>query len=138
MRIILLLSLVLFLNACFEADKTEKNNIKFGKITFDKNCVTCHGKDAQGVVKDWKKRQADGRFPAPPLNGTAHTWHHSPKVLLSIIDNGGVRFGGSMPGFKNKLNAAEKQALLDYIYSLWPKEIQQKYDAKFKQFGRGK
>jgi hypothetical protein len=36
-----------------------------------------------------------------------------------------------MLGFKNQLSEAEKQALLDYIYSLWTEDIQQKYDARF-------
>lgn len=65
------------------------------------------------------------------LNGTAHAWHHSPTQLLRTINDGGVQFGGQMLGFKNQLSEAEKQALLDYIYSLWTEDIQQKYDARF-------
>ena len=40
--------------------------------------------------------------------------------------------GGQMPGFEGRLNEEEKQALIDYIYSLWPSEIQSKYDERFK------
>ncbi|SMN10829.1 Cytochrome c family protein [uncultured Candidatus Thioglobus sp.] len=103
-----------------------------GKAIFAQNCQLCHGKAGQGLFKDWKKRQPDGKFPAPPLNGTAHTWHHSPKLLFQIINNGGVKFGGTMPGFKGKLSDDEKQAILDYLFSLWPQDIQQKYSARFK------
>ena len=71
-------------------------------------------------------------FPPPPLNGTAHTWHHSPESLMNTIDNGGVKLGGWMPAFKDQLNTTEKQAVLDYIYDLWPEEIQQKYNSRFK------
>ena len=40
--------------------------------------------------------------------------------------------GGQMPGFEERLSEQEKLALLDYIYSLWPGEIQTKYDKRFK------
>jgi len=40
--------------------------------------------------------------------------------------------GGQMPGFEGRLSEEEKLALLDYIYSLWPSEIQTKYDKRFK------
>jgi len=73
-----------------------------------------------------------GAYPAPPLNGSAHSWHHSRATLLASINEGGIKLGGTMPGFKNKLTDDEKKALLDYMYSLWPKTIQQKYDARFK------
>lgn len=134
MKILIILSSVLFLSACFDsgdAQEKEANKVQLGKTTFDKHCLVCHGKAGGGIVKDWRKRQADGNFPAPPLNGTAHTWHHSPTQLLRTINDGGVQFGGQMLGFKNQLSEAEKQALLDYIYSLWSKDIQQKYDARF-------
>ncbi len=84
------------------------------------------------MTKDWKAKQADGKFPAPPVNGTAHAWHHSPDTLMNTINNGGVKLGGWMPGFKDKLSEAEKQAVLKYVHDLWPQEIQTKYDARFK------
>jgi mono/diheme cytochrome c family protein len=40
--------------------------------------------------------------------------------------------GGQMPGFEERLTEEEKQTLIDYIYSLWPQEIQEKYDQRFK------
>ncbi|KAA0453842.1 MAG: cytochrome c [Candidatus Thioglobus sp.] len=130
MKKILLLS-VLFLSACFDGEEAPKT-VELGESVFAKNCASCHGKAAVGLSKNWKQTLPNGKYPAPPLNGSAHTWHHSPKTLLSSIDNGGVKLGGWMPGFKGKLSAAEKQAILDYLHSLWPKDIQQKYDARFK------
>lgn len=124
--------LSVLLSGCFDSDTQAKPKIQLGKTTFENSCATCHGKVAQGVVKDWKKRLPNGMFPAPPLNGTAHTWHHSPKMLLNTINNGGTQFGGWMPGFKHQLTNKEKQALLDYLYSLWSQDIQQKYDNRFK------
>lgn len=88
-----ILILSVLLSGCFNSDIQADPKIQLGKTTFENNCATCHGKAAQGVVKDWKKRLPNGMFPAPPLNGTAHTWHHSPKMLLNTINNGGAQFG---------------------------------------------
>ena len=93
---------------------------------FKENCAECHGDQGQGLVKDWQKPQADGKFPAPPLNGTAHTWHHSKKLLLRTVNMGGIPLGGSMPAFKDKLTEKEKEAALAHVMSLWPDNI---YDA---------
>lgn len=133
MKIIAIVFPLFFLTACFDqADSSLAQSVQLGQATFEKNCVTCHGVEAQGITKDWKQKMPNGKYPAPPLNGTAHTWHHSPQTLLMTINNGGVALGGWMPGFKEKLDQAEKQALLDYIYSLWPESIKQKYDQRFK------
>jgi|ETNmetMinimDraft_8_1059916.scaffolds.fasta_scaffold35166_2 mono/diheme cytochrome c family protein len=134
MKKVIILSTVLFLTGCFNSEETEtdsKASIELGKTTFNDNCVFCHGIEGKGLVKDWKKKQSNGKYPAPPLNGTAHSWHHSPKVILQTINDGGVKIGGQMPAFKNKLNDKEKIALIDYIQSLWPTDIQEKYRARF-------
>ena len=151
MKILIVLSSALFLTGCFDNEEAQdsnqenlsantpagktisNNNTRIGQAVFEKNCLSCHGKEAQGLTKDWKKRDENGKYPAPPLNGTAHAWHHSPKVLMSTIDNGGVKLGGWMPGFKDRLSEDEKQAVVDYIYGLWPAELQEKYDARFKK-----
>lgn len=113
-----------------DSNKDKKTNI--AKV-FNDNCAECHGIKGAGLVKDWRKPLADGSYPPPPLNGTAHTWHHSPKSLLRTINEGGIKFGGKMPAFKNKLNDKEKLALIDYIYDLWPNNIKKIYDEKFKK-----
>lgn len=133
-RLVLVLATV-FLTGCFDngdVDAQATDSVALGETTFNQNCISCHGKEGQGLVKDWKKTQANGKYPAPPINGTAHAWHHSPKALLTTINNGGIKIGGWMPGFKDKLSEGEKQGLLDYIHDLWPNEIQQKYDTRFK------
>ena len=135
MKKLVILSSVLFLTGCFDSGDTNAqatDSVALGEVTFNKNCISCHGKEGQGLVKDWKKTQENGKYPAPPINGTAHAWHHSPKALLTTINNGGVKLGGWMPAFKDQLNETEKQGLLDYIHSLWPSELQKKYDARFK------
>lgn len=133
MRFLLLSLILILLSACGSDNSTSFNeSVELGKKMFKENCIVCHGSKGQGVIKDWKKPLTNGTYPPPPLNGTAHTWHHSPKVLLRTINEGGVQLGGTMPGFKNKLSDKEKQALIDYIYSLWPEKIKQKYNKRFK------
>ena len=92
-----------------------KKKISIGKNLFAKNCVVCHGKNAQG----------QGRFPA--LNGSGHVAHHSPAKLLAQIENG----GGGMPPFKNKLSKAERESIFVYLHSIWPKRVKHYYDKKF-------
>ena len=82
---------------------------------------------------DWKSGvDDDGQRLPPPLNGTAHTWHHSPAQLLYTINKGGTEMGGQMPAFEDLLSETEKQALIDYMYNLWPNEIQTRYDERYK------
>jgi mono/diheme cytochrome c family protein len=135
MKGFLVILTAIFLTGCFDSDDVNAqatDSAELGETTFNQNCTSCHGKEGQGLVKDWKKTQANGKYPAPPINGTAHAWHHSPKALLTTINNGGIKIGGWMPGFKDKLSEGEKQGLLDYIHGLWPNEIQQKYNTRFK------
>jgi len=111
----------------------EKSPAEFlGETVFKENCLSCHGEKAKGIAKDWKVRMSNGRYPAPPLNGTAHAWHHSPGLLMKSIDNGGARIGGWMPPFKDKLSIEEKSSVIKYLFDLWPVEIQEKYKARFR------
>ncbi len=94
-----------------------------GKKVFEENCAVCHGAKGQGLVADWKKPDAAGKFPAPPLNGTAHTWHHSKDLLKRTVNEGGIALGGTMPPFKDNLTDQEKEAVLAHVMSLWPEDI---------------
>ena len=109
--------------------------IREGKMLFERNCASCHGAQGSGPGVDWKKKMADGRFPPPPLNGTAHTWHHKPELLARIIREGGKTYGkafdGWMPSFGEKLSAAQIESVVKYLHSLWPAEIQKRYDKQF-------
>ena len=130
MRWVILLGFGALLSGCFGEDKLD--GVALGESTFAQHCAACHGEAAQGLTQDWRQRLPNGKFPAPPLNGSAHAWHHSPKTLLRTINEGGVKLGGWMPGFKDQLSEREKQALIDYIYHLWPESIKRRYDKQFK------
>ncbi len=108
-----------------------QSQVNSGRVVFEKNCAACHGKNGQGTF-NWTRKLPDGSYPPPPLNGTAHTWHHSLKLLKRTINNGGVALGGKMPGFKDKLSENEKDAVIAFFQSQWDKKI---YDAWLKRGG---
>ena len=93
-----------------------------GKTVFKANCAVCHGDKGQGLTENWKAVQADGKFPPPPINGSAHAWHHTKALLLRTVNEGGIALGGAMPPFKDKLSAVEKEAVIAYVTSLWPEK----------------
>ena len=134
MKNLLFIPLIILLAGCNPEEKNKNSGsmVLLGKKIYNKNCLSCHGPKGQGLAKDWKVKDENGNYPAPPLNGTAHTWHHSPEQLLYTINKGGVEMGGQMPAFEKRLTEEEKKALIEYMYSLWPKEIQEKYDDRFK------
>ena len=134
MKNLLFIPLIILLAGCNPEEKNKNSGsmVLLGEKIYNKNCLSCHGPKGQGLAKDWKVKDENGNYPAPPLNGTAHTWHHSPEQLLYTINKGGVEMGGQMPAFEKRLTEEEKKALIEYMYSLWPKEIQQKYDDRFK------
>ena len=128
---LLSISVLLFLLSACSSNEPENENVAIGKAVFEANCVVCHGKEARGLVSNWKEKGADGKYPAPPLDGTAHAWHHSPLQLLKTINEGGHKMGGQMPAFEKILTGDERQAVLNYVFSLWPSEIKTKYDKRF-------
>jgi len=105
---------------------TDPAILQQGHSLFVENCAACHGENAQGTVKNWQQPGADGKLPPPPLNGTAHTWHHSIKDLAHTIQNGTIGIGGSMPAWQGKLSEDETFDIIVWLSSLWPDEI---YDA---------
>ncbi|SCZ87093.1 c-type cytochrome [Nitrosomonas mobilis] len=96
--------------------------IERGRIIFQQNCAGCHGEYAQGTA-DWRKPLDNGRYPPPPLNGTAHGWHHSTEELKQFILKGGPPGEGRMPGWEGILQDQEIDDVLVWIKSLWPDEI---------------
>lgn len=95
-----------------------------GTTIYEKNCLSCHGVAGSGTP-NWRQRGEDGSFPPPPLNGTAHTWHHPLAILQRTIKQGGVPLGGKMPAFGDKLNDEEIDAVIAYIQSQWPEKVRQ-------------
>ena len=101
--------------------------VALGREVFTQNCAVCHGAQAQGIVGDWREKLDDGSFPPPPLNGSAHAWHHPQEILLRVIDYGGEAMGGKMPAFIDVLEQDEKLAAVAYFQSFWTDEIYQQW-----------
>ena len=97
--------------------------VQKGSRVFQDQCAQCHGVQAQGITADWRMRLEDGSFPAPPLNGSAHAWHHPLSVLLQVINRGGVPLGGQMPAFANRISDKEKLAAIAYFQSFWNDDL---------------
>ena len=131
--------ILMFLVACEQATEPEvqalvdeaslaarwynAEQVSTGAVVFQQNCAVCHGENAEGIVDDWRERMDDGSFPPPPLNGSAHAWHHPRPLLLQVINEGGVPLGGKMPAFSEVLDEAQKLAAIAYFQNFWNDEI---------------
>jgi len=122
----LLTSLLFTATAQAESRWYDQAAVDQGATLFKQNCASCHGMNAEGTA-DWKKTDADGNYPPPPLNGSAHAWHHSKKLLTRTILEGGAKLGGTMPAFAGKLTEQEIEAVIAYFQSKWPDPVYQKW-----------
>jgi mono/diheme cytochrome c family protein len=99
-----------------------------GETLYQSFCAACHAADGSATV-EWRTPDADGNYPPPPLNGTAHTWHHPLEVIDYTIANGGIAFGGVMPGFADALSSDDRMAIIAWLQSLWPDDIYERWQA---------
>jgi mono/diheme cytochrome c family protein len=93
-----------------------------GQALYTQHCAACHGDRAQGAFA-WERPGADGKYPAPPLDGSAHAWHHPTAQLKQTIREGTLKLGGNMPAWKGKLTEADTQAVIAWFQSTWPDPI---------------
>lgn len=96
--------------------------VKSGEKLFAENCASCHGKNAEGS-KEWKKKDANGKFPPPPIDGSAHAWHHPLDLLRKTVREGNVKIGGAMPAFKDKLSDKEIDSVIAWMQSKWSDKV---------------
>lgn len=101
----------------------DPKTLEQGKSLFQENCAGCHGMRAEGTVKDWQQKDQNGKYPPPPLNGTAHTWHHPLSGLMHTVKKGTQAIGGSMPSWENKISDDQILSIILWLTSLWPDEI---------------
>jgi len=109
--------------------------VQLGFKLYRENCATCHGDQGQGAA-NWQQAGANGKYPAPPLNGTGHAWHHPMPVLIGTIRNGTQRIGGSMPPWQEKLTDAEIHAIITWFQSRWPDELYQAWERMDREAAR--
>ena len=100
--------------------------VERGYLVYQENCATCHKPDASGT-KDWQTPLENGKYPPPPINGDAHAWHHSLKILRRVVNKGGIPLGGWMPAFEDKLSQQDVDDVLAWVQSNWSDEIYKKW-----------
>jgi mono/diheme cytochrome c family protein len=111
-----------------EAKKVSiERSIDFSQVTrggklFQQSCAECHGANGEGDP-NWRQRDAEGFFPAPPLNGTGHAWHHPQKMLHYVIKNGSPGGQGKMPAWGAQLSDHEIEDIIAWFKSKWPQPV---------------
>ena len=100
----------------------DRSRVESGRAVYAENCARCHGARGE-ATSDWRRRETDGTFPPPPLNGTAHTWHHPFEILARQIKFGAPGGAGKMPAFRGVLTDEEIINVIAWFQSLWPEEI---------------
>lgn len=78
-----------------------------GAEYYQANCAVCHGVEGEG--------SSQPSIPAPPLNGSAHSWHHSDQQIIGLIRNG----GNIMPAVGAGWSDGEIEAVLAFVKSRW-------------------
>ena len=111
------------------ADAANPTLVARGEVLYQQHCASCHGANLEGQP-NWRERDADGMLPAPPHDMTGHTWHHSDALLFDVTKWGSTAVVGSdymsnMPGFAEILSDSDIWAILSYIKSTWPPDIQE-------------
>ena len=104
-----------------------------GKALYADNCASCHGDELEGQ-DDWKSLGDDGFMPAPPHDKSGHSWHHTDQLLFDLTKYGLGKIIGKkdyktkMPIYDDVLTDEEIVAVLSYIKSRWPSDIQNRHD----------
>jgi mono/diheme cytochrome c family protein len=93
-----------------------------GGRLFAANCASCHGQDAVGAA-GWRQPGPDGGYPAPPLNGSGHAWHHPLPMLFQVVKNGSPGGQGNMPAWGAKLSNEEILAIIAWFQSRWSERV---------------
>ncbi len=117
--------------AAFYIDPTDTERVDLGRRLYAAHCAACHGQKLEGQP-NWRIRRANGRLPAPRHDESGHTWHHPDAVLFDITRHGMVPgrtapadYASDMPAYEQILTDEEIIAVLAYIKSTWPEDIQQ-------------
>ena len=103
--------------------------LELGEQVYAANCAACHGVNLEGQP-NWQEPNPDGTWRSPPHDETGHTWHHDDSYLLERIRTGPASLPADMtdlspmPAYEGILSEEEIQAVLLYIKSQWPADIQ--------------
>lgn len=110
------------------ADPKNARVVETGEALYLAHCASCHGTELRGQP-NWQEPLPDGGYPAPPHDGSGHTWRHSDRELFEATKFGGAFSAAPdsvshMPAFDNVLSDDEIWAALAFVKSRWPTELQ--------------
>ena len=97
----------------YSADQVDQ-----GQRIYRSKCARCHGDQAEGEA-DWRELDAEGVYPAPPLDGSAYAWRHNMEQLRHQIETGSESDDADMPSFKHKLSDADIDSVIAFLQSKW-------------------
>lgn len=89
------------------ATEPDAATVALGASLYAESCASCHGASGEGFAR------AD--VPAPPLDGSAHSWHHSDAQILGLIRDG----GSIMPAVGRDWTEAQRTAVLTHVKTRW-------------------
>jgi mono/diheme cytochrome c family protein len=108
-------------------DPGDARQVALGRQLYATACASCHGASLEGQP-NWQRRLPTGRLPAPPHDASGHTWHHADAYLFRVTKLGPAAYPDGhptdMPAFGGSLSDDEIVAILAFIKSRWPADIQ--------------
>ena len=78
-----------------------------GADLYKTTCAVCHGPQGEGF--------ATAGVPAPPLDGSAHAWHHPDEQIVGWIRNGGIQ----MPAVGAAWSDDQIRAVMAHVKQWW-------------------
>jgi mono/diheme cytochrome c family protein len=116
--------------------------LRVGERVYRQKCAACHGAQGEGQAH-WRERGPDGLLPAPPHDASGHTWHHPDALLFDITKQGLAKvihqadYRTAMPVYEGVLSDDEIVAVLSWIKSQWPADVQKRHDKVNAQYEAG-
>ncbi|MEM9440543.1 MAG: cytochrome c [Pseudomonadota bacterium] len=110
-------------------DPADLDQVAFGSRVYARICANCHGVELDGQL-GWEKPLKDGTRLAPAHSAAGETWQHSDAKLFEVVKVGGETLQpdgkvSRMPGFGDKLTDDEIWAVIAFIKSTWPTNVQE-------------
>lgn len=83
---------------------SETADVKAGKMIYERNCASCHGRNGKGL----------GEYsPTPDFTNAKTMSSRTDEQLLEKVANGGK--GTGMPAWKGRLSDKERRDVIGYI-----------------------
>ena len=109
-------------------DASDLDQVAFGSRVYSRICANCHGAELDGQL-GWEQPLKDGTRLAPAHSAAGESWRRTDETLFEVVKFGGETLKpdgkvSRMPGFEKKLTDDEIWAVIAFIKSTWPSDIQ--------------